>query len=304
MKPNDHPLEKEPTVMKMKVIIPILVVILLALLAALYFRLDALREVLGKAESAPAVTETPVTAETAAPTPEVTATPSPTPSPTPAPTPEPTPDMSELPEDWFDDAVFLGDSITSTLEHYCDVNGGLGDATFLCEPSCSVRNAVLENIEIWYQGKSYRADQAVPLTGATKVFIMLGTNDVAMDPKLDITMGRWKALVNMIRATTPGAVFFIESCLPMHRYGMSYRLNNDVIDAYNVRLREMCEEAGCVYVDIADYFKDEENSLADGYSHDQYVHLNFDGAALWAQVLRDPANYSVNPRSIEYGKAQ
>ena len=198
----------------------------------------------------------------------------------------------------------IGDSITSTLEDYCDVNGALGDATFLCEASCSVRNAVLENIEIWYHGKSYRADQAVPLTGATKVFIMLGTNDVAMDPSLDTTMGRWKSLVNMIRATTPDAVFFIESCLPMHKLGMNDRLNNDAIDAYNVRLREFCEEAKCVYVDIADYFKDEENSLAEEYTSDHYVHLNMDGAELWAQVLRDPANYSVNPRGLSYGEKQ
>lgn len=284
--------------MKMKVVIPILVIILLALLAALYFRLDALRDVLGAAPE-------PVSAEASAtpePTPE--ATPSPTPKPTfsPSPTPEPTPDMSELPAAWFDDAVFLGDSITSTLEDYCDIHEDLGDATFLCETSCSVRNAVLENIEIWYHGKSYRADQAIPLTGAAKVFIMLGTNDVALDPHLDLTMGRWKALVNMIRSTTPNAVFFIESCLPMHKYGMNDQLNNDAIDAYNVRLREFCEEAKCVYVDIADYFKDEDNSMAEEYTSDHYVHLNFDGAELWAKVLRDPANYSVDPRSLSYGE--
>ena len=290
--------------MKMKVVIPVLVVILLALLAAPYFRMDALRAVLGRDPAVQEVTAVPEAAETPAPTPAPTPSPTPEPTPTPTPTPEPTPDMSELPLAWFDDAVFLGDSITGTLEDYCDVNEALGNATFLCETSCSVRNAVLENIEIWYHGQTYRADQAVPLTGATKVFIMLGTNDVALDPKLDLTMGRWKALVNMIRATTPGAVFFIESCLPMHRYGMSDSLNNDAIDAYNVRLRDFCEEAKCVYVDIARYFKDENNSLAEEYTSDHYVHLNFDGAELWAKVLRDPANYSVNPRSIPYGEAQ
>ena len=287
--------------MKMKVIIPILVVILLALLAALFFRMDALRSVLAKPAPVPAAT---APAPSEAPTPTPSPTPEPTPTLTPSPTPEPTPDMSELPLEWFDDAVFLGDSITSTLEDYCDVHQALGDATFLCETSCSVRNAVLENIEIWYHGKTYRADQVVPLTGATKVFIMLGTNDIAMDPKLDTTMGRWKALVNMIRATTPDAVFFLQSCLPMYKDGEGYRLNNDLIDVYNQRLREFCQEAKCVYVDIADYFKDEDNTLAEEYTSDYYVHLNFEGAALWAQVLRDPANYSVDPRSLSYGEAQ
>ena len=286
--------------MKVKILIAILAVILLALLAALFFRMDALREVLQPAAT-PNPSEAPVTE---APTSEPTPSPTPKPTAPPTPTPEPTPDMSELPMEWFDDAVFLGDSITSTLEDYCDVHETLGDATFLCETSFSVRNAVMENIEIWYHGMTYRADQVIPLTGAKKIFIMLGTNDVAMDPKMDVTMGRWKALVNMIRATTPDAVFFIQSCLPMFKDSEGYRLNNELIDTYNQRLREMCREAGCVYVDIAAPFKDEDNSLSKEYTFDYYVHLNSDGAELWVDLLRDPANYSVNPRSIEYGKTE
>ncbi|MBQ3275914.1 MAG: hypothetical protein IJH47_02495, partial [Oscillospiraceae bacterium] len=67
--------------MKMKVVIPVLVVILLALLAALYFRMDALRAVLGRDPAVQEVTAVPEAAET----------PAPTPAPTPSPTPEPTP---------------------------------------------------------------------------------------------------------------------------------------------------------------------------------------------------------------------
>lgn len=286
--------------MKMKVIIPILVLILLALLAALFLRMDALRAVLSK--PAPAPSAAPTAAPSAAPT--TSPSPTPEPTPTPSPTPEPTPDMSELPMDWFDDAVFLGDSITSTLEDYCDVNGALGDATFLCEISYSVRNAILNRVVVWYQGKDYRADEVVPLTGATKVFIMLGTNDVATDASLDVTIQHWKTLVNMIRDKTPGATFYIQSCLPMFNEAESYYLNNDVIDEYNMRLRAFCEEAKCVYVDIAGNFKDENNGLAEEYTSDHYVHLNFDGAALWAQLLRDPANYSVDPRSVDDGQME
>ena len=48
---------------------------------------------------------------------------------------------------------------------------------------------------------------------------------------------------------------------------------------------------------------DADNALREELSSDYYVHLNNDGAALWAELLRDPANYSVHPRSIDYENA-
>ena len=211
--------------------------------------------------------------------------------------------MSELPSSWFDDAVFLGDSVSKALESYCEQTGALGDAVFLCEISFSVRNAVYERVELWYQGQSGRADDIVALTGARKVFLMLGTNDVAMDGGVEGTVRLWRVLVNMIREKNPGAVFFVESCLPMYGEAQMEELNNDTLDEYNQALRAYCQEANCVFVDIADAFKDEDNALAEEYSSDHYVHLKTEAGELWAQLLRDPSNYSVDPRSLKYENA-
>ena len=68
-----------------------------------------------------------------------------------------------------------------------------------------------------------------------------------------------------------------------------------MIDGYNEELKQFCEDNDCVYVDIAHFFKDEFNALADVYCSDQYVHITNEAAALWASLLRDPYRYSVNP---------
>lgn len=222
-----------------------------------------------------------------------------TPEPAPIPTPEPEEDMSPLPESWFDDAVFFGDSVSVVLGKHAEKTGELGKALFLCEFSYSVRNAVSGYLKIWFRGEQYLPQDVLGLTGATKVFIMLGVNDVALPGGVDHTIECWAEYITAIREKKPEIQIFIESCLPVY-YEFSER-NNEILDGYNERLWELCEEMGCIYVDVAHYLKDENNKLAMEYCSDMGEHITYKGAAVWAEQLKNPENYSVNPRSLVYG---
>ena len=222
-----------------------------------------------------------------------------TPEPAPIPTPEPEEDMSPLPESWFDDAVFFGDSVSVVLGKHAEKTGELGKALFLCEFSYSVRNAVSGYLKIWFRGEQYLPQDVLGLTGATKVFIMLGVNDVALPGGVDHTIECWAEYITAIREKNPEIQIFIESCLPVY-YEFSER-NNEILDGYNERLWELCEEMGCIYVDVAHYLKDENNKLALEYCSDMGEHITYKGAAVWAEQLKNPENYSVNPRSLVYG---
>ncbi len=251
-----------------------------------------------------------VPAESAAPTPENSAvteiTPPPTPAPTPEPTPspEPTPDLSPLPDEWFADAVIVGDSVSSTLEKQCIKTGDLGDVQFIVIISYSVHNAVSGEIQVWIEGKPYSLEDAVALLGANKVFIMMGVNDIALYGGVDKTMQYWETLVARIQERNPRTVLFIESCLPVTCREEYDIWNNDIIDDYNERLRALCEETGCVYVDLAHYFKDENNGMEVSLTWDYRCHVNYEGAALWIEQLRNVENYSVDPRRLAYGEAR
>ena len=206
-------------------------------------------------------------------------------------------DLTPLPDDWFEDAVIIGDSVSVTLKKHCAKTGDLGNVLFLCEFSFGIRNAVSGNLKLWYQGKEYFPEEVIPLTGARKILIMLGCNDIALYGGIDRTMDCWAEFVTRVRATSPDVQFFIESCLPMWHEIHYENFDNDFVDAYNVRLKAFCEENGFVYVDIADAFKDEHNGLKAEYCSDAYVHITYPAAALWVELLRDPANYSEDPRS-------
>ena len=207
-------------------------------------------------------------------------------------------DMTPLPDSWFDDAVFFGDSVSITLKKHCAKTGDLGDALFLCEYSFGVRNAVSGKVKVWYKGKEYKPQQVLPLTGAKKVFAMFGANDIALYGGIDRTMEKWQTLIDRIRKKSPDVEIFIESCFPVYHTINYEGLNNKAIDKYNKRLIAFCEENDCVYVDLAHYFKDKKNGMAQRYSSDEYVHITYEAAEVWVEQLKNPANYSVDPRSF------
>lgn len=199
-----------------------------------------------------------------------------------------------LPVEFFSDAAFFGDSVTKNLFSYCSRTDALGDALFLCEYFYSVENAVKNAIRIWYKGEGRTIETAISLSGTHKAFFMLGINDLPLSGGVDRLMDNWAKLVAMLREEEPELAIYIQSLLPVYYNSQSDA--NEVIDDYNERLRTFCEENDCVYVDLAPHFKDEHNALKAAYCSDNDVHLTDAGAALWAELLLDPANYSVDPR--------
>lgn len=283
----------------------ILLPVLLALAAALVLLALSRREKNAEAE-APAPTQSQsAPLPTAAPAPEIAPeataaptsepTPEPSPEPTAMPTPEPTPDMSPLGAEFFNDAVFLGDSTSHKLEVYTYGHDDIGEPDFITQSSYSVRNAVYNKGKIYFGGKTVPLGDLIEKTGATRMFILLGMNDLGI-LGVDRTMENWEIFYGMLREMNPTIDIYIQSLTPMYGAAQSPTLNNAMIDEYNERLRAFAEEKGCCFVEIAQVFKDEDGNLLDALTEDRYVHFNTEGCVLWAEALRDPANYSMLKR--------
>ena len=208
----------------------------------------------------------------------------------------PTWDLTPLPDSWFDNTVFLGDSVSCILQDYCEKNALLGDALFLPVGSYSVHNAISGQIQIYWRGQQRFAQDILPETGASKVFIMLGINDIALEGGVDRTMELWYQYVEEIQEKDPTIQIFIESMLPVLTATEFPGRNNAKIDDYNDRLRALSREKGCIFVELAHYLKDETNGLPMEYTYDLSVHLTFQAAKIWAEQLKNPENYSEDPR--------
>lgn len=195
------------------------------------------------------------------------------------------PEVSDEPCDFFSDAAFIGDSISYSLFVYQNKTGELGNPLFLVRGSLGLQNALMGRLRVYYRGKEMTPWEALEASGVKKVFIMLGTNDIGYYG-IDETMDRWTIFLDNIREACPDIQIYIQSLTPMWTEAEQGLLNNENIDIYNQRLEKFADNNDCHFVNIAPYFKDSTNGLAEKYSNDQYVHMCEEGISAWVKLLK------------------
>ena len=194
---------------------------------------------------------------------------------------------------YFDDAVFVGDSVSMSLQFYCASTKGLGNAKFLCAGSLSPLNAHWElsneSKHPVYMGEKLLVEDAVAKTGAKKVYIMLGVNSISFG--VDDCVNDMVSLVEKIEAKSPDSVIILQSVTPMTADSpiKSSTLNNTVIADYNARMLEIAQQRGWYYLDVAEAVKDENGNLRKGYCSDPQamgIHFNFEADKMWVNYLK------------------
>lgn len=208
-----------------------------------------------------------------------------TPEPETEPEPEPEPEPAD-PKEFFDNAAFIGDSVTLKLRNYNTATGALFNTTFLCQGSYSAAHAVNNTMYLSYQGQDITPQDALAACGADRVFILLGMNDIALYG-IDKTMEHWEILIANIRETCPDIEIYIQSGTPIYLDGEVGSLNNENMDKYNVRLQAFAQEHGCVYVDVNTPFKNSAGGLAGVYCSDEFVHFTDAACELWIEILME-----------------
>ena len=201
-----------------------------------------------------------------------------------------------LDEHWFDDALFLGDSLTGSLNIYNIQSGGLGDALIFHVNGLAVHHIVEKDTHFNFKGQSCSIDEAAALSGAGKLFLMLAMNDVGTRP-IEQLHEDWAIMLARIQERCPDMAIYVQSGTPL-RLDVNYFTRENMAD-YNDMLRAVCEETGCVYVDVTPGLADEDGYLKDEYRLDD-LHLNPEGCTVWVENLRRAASYSVPPAAEEH----
>jgi len=197
--------------------------------------------------------------------------------------------------EWFDDAVFVGDSVTLKLSYYCDEHPeALGKAQFFCAGSLGYGSALWElnaegAVHPFYKGETRLSEDCAQATGAKKVFIMLGMNDVAVYG-VDGTIENADELYHRILAKSPDVTLYIQSVTPIlygHEIG---DLNNEMLRSFNSALEQYCGEHGYTYLDINSVMADETGYLREEYCGDpgaQGIHFTDEACRIWADTLKE-----------------
>lgn len=202
------------------------------------------------------------------------------------------PESAAVKPSFFDDAAFIGDSVSLKLQTYA-LTGVLGKAKFFAVGSFSTVNALTkvtaDSCHPSYQGKKMLAEDCVAACGAKKVYIMLGMNDLVYG--IDSTIDRYKTLVSRILAKSPDAEIYIQSMTPMLKTSSVWgsKLNNDKIREYNDALLQMCKEMKWYYVDVQSVMWNSAGTeLKKEYCSDPNgmgLHMTSDGCKAWVEYL-------------------
>lgn len=184
---------------------------------------------------------------------------------------------------YFDDSALIGDSISYILFQNESRKNDLGDILFLTRGGVSINSLVRYYKEIPYQGIKCHIEDAVAQAGVSKVFIMLGQNDLSY-MTLEDTFANFKTMTDRILEKSPGVEIYIQSCIPEFREDNLVSDKNTTIDAYNEELKLYAEENGFYYIDIQKYVEDHYNNMAESYHLDK-IHMNYDGCSIWMQAL-------------------
>ena len=196
---------------------------------------------------------------------------------------------------WFDDAVFVGDSVTLKLSYYCEENpDALGNAQFFCAGSLGYTSALWEldhenAVHPYYQGELQLAENCALVTGANKVFVMLGMNDIGLYG-IEGSMESAKELIARIKTNSPDASIYVQSVTPILMGKEMESLDNALIRDFNKELKLYCETSGYKYLDIYSIMADENGYLAEEYCGDagaMGIHFNDDACGMWADYLKE-----------------
>lgn len=196
---------------------------------------------------------------------------------------------------YFDDAVFIGDSISLKLYYYVKaqrkVNADfLGKAQFLVAGSLGSGNALWEvsseSVHPSYRGTKMLLEDSVAAVGAKKVYIMLGINDVTMYG-VDGAVENMQTLIERILQKSPEAEIFVQSATPRIA-AMKNKPTNEKLFEYDLKLYEMCVAQGWHFVDVASVMRDEKGNLPDAYCSDaptMGMHFTDEACQVWVDFL-------------------
>lgn len=183
-------------------------------------------------------------------------------------------------QEYFDDAVFVGDSITEGMTIY----NGMSNAAILAYSG--INFSTIRSAQVMKQEDGARTTIMEELGKKKygKVYVMLGGNEVKSMDK-DTFLAYYEKLLDEIRAMQPDAVFYVQSMTPVTENN-NYQMNNPRIDDYNQGIMELCGRKGFYFLNVAESMKDERGMLPTEASPKDGLHFGQAYFDKWIAYLK------------------
>ena len=171
---------------------------------------------------------------------------------------------SSVGDEYFDDAAFVGDSITEGIKLY-EV---MTNATVVAARGINLDNVFTDDQIRTAQGNS-TVMGALEAAEPKKIYIMFGANGVGWFTEQHFT-DVYTKFVQAVKEQHPDSQIYLQSILPVTQEFADSRedISNDKINRYNELVVEIAEEQKVHYLDVASAFKDEKGCLPEDSNGD------------------------------------
>lgn len=206
---------------------------------------------------------------------------------------KPVPESERVTSSYFDDALFVGDSITAGIQSYALMkNASVVAFTGINTDTIMTREVIRNDA-----GELESMPQAISrYTDVKKIYVMLGANGIAWIGK-ESFVENYAVFLDAIRQTHPDADIYIQSILPVtaSKEAEDSQYANSKIREYNAALLEMAQEKQYYYLDVAEAFADENGCLPDEASPTDGMHFGPKYYEVWFEYLKQ---HVANPNTI------
>ena len=190
-------------------------------------------------------------------------------------------------DDYFSDAVFIGDSRTVGLYEY----GGLEEITTFYASSGLTVYKIFDSqiVEVPGQRQKQTIEEALSEKQFKKIYLMIGINEMGTGPVTSFT-NRYKEVVDHLLELQPDAILYIQGILKVstERSDKGDYINNEGIVARNEALAELADNRRIFYLDVNPLVCDETGGLVASYTFDG-VHLKAKYIEIWKEYLKSHA---------------
>ncbi len=168
-------------------------------------------------------------------------------------------------EDYFDDALFIGDSRMVGLRDYTDLPE---HADFMCETSLTIYKIFEQNI-----GKKGTVEEVLSQNDYGKIYLSVGINELGRGTTEDF-IAQYKETVSKLRQLEPEAMIIIQGIMKVSKTknDADAIFNNHNIQARNHAMATLADNQSIYYIDANEVVCDEAGNLQESYTFDE-IHL-------------------------------
>lgn len=185
-------------------------------------------------------------------------------------------------QDYFDDAVFIGDSRTVGMQDY----SGLENAQFFAKTGMNVYDVLEdpfltdpktgEQVSVAHMLKTYHYG---------KIYFMVGINELGTG-NTGTFQKAYARVLQKFRKWQPEAVIYIQGIIPVSKAKASEDeiFNNININDKNVAIAQLADGKDIFYLDVSKKLTDKGGYLKEDYTFDE-VHMYAQYYQLWTDFL-------------------